>query len=311
MFSIARTEELIRTCEQTLAKYEAEVKINPASLFNRGIVQNTRERLNELRANLTIEKGDREKELLSIRLRGKAANYGKIPLDLFGTISKVLSDCLTETSRQYQFGNKTGPKYIAQIKDTIDLQFERTVPGSTFIVITAKTNPDLFGNSIIENALINTFEILNADGIHLLESAGKMGGNGIKKLNELLSVTIKNSLEFDLQWKSPDEKQYMWEGNRAKMQTLNNSISKIQINDPQEIEFNGKLITQSLKGIIEIQEEEEKKLTKIHFPMQLLEAVKSLQIGDACSGKIIQKTFINNVSGERKDTYELKEILAN
>lgn len=225
-----------------------------------------------------------------------------------GEFAKNLSDCIIESSRKYQYGNKSGTKIVTSIKNTIDLRFDRLVPGSTHILVTGNSSPDLFGNSMIENALINTFELLNVhNDSELMEKSEKYGGAGIKKLNKILSLSINNHLEFDLEWSSPNLKVFKWEGNSYKIKQLNNSISRIETIIPEEIEISGTLFTQSLKGQIEIKNDENK-LFKVQFPMSFLEKIKEYQIGDDFSAVISKNTLKNSVTKEEKTSFELIKI---
>lgn len=308
MYSIERIEQLIVNSEKTLIKYENLLKNNPDSLFNRGMVKNTLEHITELHSNLAFEKLKREKEIIDIRLKGRVAKVGKLPLDLLGEFAKSLSECIIESSRKFQYGNKSGAKILASVKNTVDLRFDRLVPGSTHILITGNNSPDLFGNSMIENALVNTFDLLNvSNDSELMDKSEKYGGVGIKKLNKILSLSIANHLEFDLEWSAPNSKVFKWEGDYNKIKQLNNSISKIESVKPEEISVSGTLVMQSLKGQIEI-EDEEGKLFKISFPMLFLERIKHFQIGESISTQIIKNTFLNNVTKEEKTSLELKEI---
>lgn len=308
MYSIERIEELLANSEDTLLKYEQLLKGNPNSLFNRGIVKNTLGQMVELRSNLAFEKQKREKEIIDIRLKGKVATVGKLPLDLLGEFAKNLSDCIIESSRKYQYGHKSSAKIVASIKNIVDLRFDRLVPGSTHILVTGNSSPDLFGNSMIENALINTFELLNVhNDSELMDKSEKYGGAGIKKLNKILSLSINNHLEFDLEWSSPNLKVFKWEGNSYKIKQLNNSISKIETIIPEEIEISGTLFTQSLKGQIEIKNDENK-LFKVQFPMSFLEKIKEYQIGDDFSAVISKNTLKNSVTKEEKTSFELIKI---
>lgn len=309
MYSIERIEELIKNSEGTLAKYEILLKNNPNNLFYKGIVKNTGELLIELRHNLAFEKQKREKEIIDIRLKGKVAKVGKLPLDLLGEFAKSISDCIIESSRKYQFGNKASSKILTTVKNTVDLRFDRLVPGSTHILITGNSSPDLFGNSMIENALVNTFELLAVENdSDLLEKSNKYGGNGIKKLNKILNLSINNNLEFDLEWSAPNTKIFKWEGSSERIKQLSNSISKIESTIPEEIEVSGTLVMQSLKGQLEIQVEDGK-LLKVQFPMSFLEKVKEFQIGDDFSSIVLKNTLKNNITQEEKVSLELKKIL--
>lgn len=308
MYSIERIETLIANSEDTLLKYETLLKNDPNNFFNKGIVKNTREQISELRSNLAFEKQKREKEVIDLRLKGPVAVAGKLPLDLFGNFARYLSDCIIEASRKYQYGNKSGAKVLDTIKNTIELRFDRLVPGSTHILITGNTSPDLFGNSMIENALVNTFGILNvADDAELMDRSDKFGGAGIKKLNKILNLSISNNLEFDLEWSSPNSKIYRWEGNSAKMKTLSKSISKIEESIPEEMEISGILETSSIKGQIEIKNKEGKSI-KVAFPMTFLEKVRPFRIQDSITVTVIRNVLINSVTKEEKESFELKHI---
>lgn len=308
MYSIERIEELLANSEDTLLKYENLLKDNPNSLFNKGMVKNTLEQMVELRSNLAFEKQKREKEIIDIRLKGKVAKVGKLPLDLLGEFAKSLSDCIIESSRKYQYGNKGGAKILTSIKNTVDLRFDRLVPGSTHILVTGNNSPDLFGNSMIENALINTFELLNVhNDSELMDKSEKYGGAGIKKLNKILNLSINNHLEFDLEWSSPNSKVFKWEGNFDRIKQLNNSISKIETITPEEIEISGTLVMQSLKGQLEI-EDNDGKLFKVSFPMSFLDKIKEFQIGEGFSATIIKNTLKNSITKEEKASFELTTI---
>ena len=309
MYSIERIEELISNSEATLTKYEKLLLTNPNDLFNEGMVKNTKELLIELRCNLSFEKQKREKEIIDIRLKGNLAKVGKLPLDLLGEFAKSLADCIVESSRKYQYGNKKGNKVLSLVKNTIDLRFDRLIPGSTHILVTGNSSPDLFGNSMIENALINTFELLNTkDDSDLLVKSEKYGGLGIKRLNKILSLSLLNNLEFDLEWSSPNSKIFKWEGDFDRIKQLNNSISKIESIVPEEIEISGILNMQSLKGQLEITDDEGKTI-KVSFPMNLLDKIKRYDIGDSFSAIILKNTLKNNITKEEKISFELKKII--
>jgi hypothetical protein len=161
---------------------------------------------------------------------------------------------------------------------------------------------------MIENALINTFELLNVhNDSELMDKSEKYGGLGIKKLNKILNLSINNHLEFDLEWSSPNSKVFKWEGNFDRIKQLNNSISKIETITPEVIEISGTLVMQSLKGQLEI-EDNDGKLFKVSFPMSFLEKIKEFQIGEDFSATIIKNTLKNSITKEEKASFELTTI---
>lgn len=161
---------------------------------------------------------------------------------------------------------------------------------------------------MIENALINTFNLLSVSSdSELMDKSEKYGGAGIKKLSKILNLSINNHLEFDLEWSSPNSKVFRWEGSFDKIKQLNNSISKIETIMPEEIEISGTLIMQSIKGQLEI-EDNDGKSVKVSFPMSFLEKIKEFQIGEDFSAVIIKNILKNKITKEEKASFELKEI---
>ncbi len=307
MYSIPRIEELLTSANETLVKHENLARNSPSSIFYSGVIKNTRERIQELTAELVHEKKKRELEIVEIRLKGKGARAGKLSLDLFGVLSKTFADCLIEASRQAQYGNRSGSKLLSLTRQTIDLRLDGLAPGSTRVFITGKSNPDLFGNSIIEKALTNTFDLLaSKDGDTLIDKSSHLGAQAIKKLNDFFGVVSKAELELDLKWEAPTQKVFVWEGVKDQILALSNSLSNLKIHDPHEIEFSGILITQSLKGFVDVIEE--KKTIHTNFATTLLDKVKNIQIGSNCYGTIITTVTQNLATGEEKIHYELKDI---
>jgi hypothetical protein len=309
MFSIERLEKLIQNAQETLGIYEVNLLKEPNSLFNKGMVKNTKNQLDELQANLVFEKQRRFKEIIYLRLKGMPAKVGTMPLELFGKFSSAFSACVHEASRRVQYGPKTSKLKIDYIKNMLDVRFERLIPGSTQLLISAKTSPDLFGHSILEEGLKNIFSVLNVESEpDLLEVSGKYGAEGIKCLDKMLTIGIENHLELDLTWVAPNNTDYVWQGTKDKLKILHTSLSKITVLQPEEIAFEGVLLTQSLKGHIEIKDDLDSKVKSISFSKEQLDSIKSLQIGDTCQG-IFSKTITQNTAiGTEKVGYELVSI---
>lgn len=308
MFRIARIEELITYSESTLNTYQAVLAESPNSFFAKGMVKNTTERLSELRENLALEKRLREKEVITLRLMGKAAKLGRLSLELLGDFSKHFSSYINQAGSYYQFGNNVSTQRLNTVKNTIDLKFERLIPGSTKILITGNTNPDLFGNSIIEEALLNSFNLLNANNPdELFEATNKVGTRSITALSKLLNTSINNDLEFELDWQSPNNKTYQWTGEKETLKKITHSISNIKPKDPTTVNFIGNLYSASLKGFIEIKEEDARPI-KILFPNEMLESIKSFAIGELCEGSYEKKTLVNSVTSTETSTYYLLSI---
>lgn len=309
MLTITRIHKLIDNAQATLDKYEPFLAAQPDNLFYKGIVKNTNEQLQELKSNLTLEKQNREKEIIDLRLVGKPAQVGSLPLDIFAQIVDSFNGFLHHTAKYVAYGSRASQvKYERLIKQQMDLRLDRILPGSTHLIISAKTSPNLFGESAAENGLEQTFKILNvATADDLLHEAANIGTESLKKLDKMLAVGIKNDLEMGLKWNSPENIPHLWKGDKTKMLFLQSSLSEIKNEKPEVVTLSGEVSMLRLKGQLEIQDNDEHK-TLINFSEEFLDNVKELKLGDYCTISVLKKTTINTATTSEKSTYELLSI---
>ena len=308
MHSIARIEELIEASEETLSLYLHDLETSPNSLFAKGMVKNTEERLEELRYQLKIEKTLREKEVIELRLKGKNAKQGRLNLGVFTSVVDRYRKALTEVACQRRYGSFTEGR-LNKVNNEIKLKIAGLLPGSARVIFTGETAPDLFGNSTLEEALKTSFELFQVqEGSTLLETAQKTGKRGLKNFSELFDAAIDEDLEVDFHWRSPNGENYFWEGTTANMSKLRSSISTIEEDEPTEEAFSGILFKASLSGEMTITRPSGKKM-EIKVPEDRLELLKVSHLGQLVSGHVsVTKTKSTLNLGE-KVRYELKSII--
>ncbi len=308
MQKIARIEGLLTSATNLLRSYETKLRDEPDNFFYQGLVKNTREHIEELTIELVQEKSNRDIEILELRLIGKAAKYGTLPLDILGKLTTQLSDAIIYSSKQIRSGSKQSASALQEVKRTLDLRFAGTASGSTRIYITGQTSPDLFGDSLIEKSFENTFSLLNANSSEeLLESASKCGTQSLRNLKKFLSTVDSNALEIDIVWDSASDKTFSWEGDKEKIQTMTNSLSNIIVESPKEHEIEAVLITSSLKGTFEVKDKD-KKIYRGRYPTKILEQIKEIRIGDDCYCLIEETCTSNRTTNQKKYSYLLKSI---
>ncbi|MHA2231081.1 MAG: hypothetical protein ACXAB4_01130 [Candidatus Hodarchaeales archaeon] len=262
----------------------------------------------ELQDQLRQEKAVREKEVIELRLKGFLAENGTIPLSILANIAKFAADALYATSQRLRKGVDPRRKISKEIINTLDLRLAGISTGSTRLFLTGRTSPDLFGYSLLENTLENTFGLLSADTPdRLTESASDMGIRGAQNINRLLRTLSTSGLEVEISWNSPADKQYVWSGTKEKMLSITNTLESIESLKPEHIEFMGELIMLSMKGQFEIKDKSG--LTyKGTFPSQLLQKMKEFRLGEIVQGVIEGKTTVNMATGYEKTHFSLLSI---
>jgi hypothetical protein len=308
MANIRVLKSNIESLEPLVSKIELELLSSPEN-FAKGLELNSlKNQLKDLRGQLFNENLKREKEIIELRLIGESSSFGSIPLCFVGGITNNFSCALQTTSKYLKFGRKGGLKREREIKSLIDLRLEGIGKGSTIFFISGRTAPDMFGYSIIQNALENTFSLFHSNTPdEITNNIGNVGVKSIKYISRFLSELKEDNLEIDLKWRSPDEKEFIWEGNKERILNLFNTLNQMKISEPEDISFEGELITISSKGRFEIQTTRHTTLFG-HFSSDLLEKMKEFHIGDSCQGIVTKTLIYNPLTDKEKVEYNLTSI---
>lgn len=240
MANLGRIISNIEQLEPIIAELELKIANFPNDFATKIQLMSFKNQIDDLYQQRYRENLKREKEIIELRLIGQSAKYGNIPLGFVGGITKNFSETIFSTSKFLKFGRKGGKKRDKLVQDTIDLRFEGIGRGSTVFYLSGKTSPDLFGGSIIQEALENTFKLFKSENPDkLLENIGDVGVSSIKPLSRFLLELSNDELDIDLKWQSPDEREYIWEGRAENINTLYNSLNQLNISEPIDIEFEG------------------------------------------------------------------------
>lgn len=264
--------------------------------------------LQELYTQLKQVNEDRYKEVISLRLIGKPAQFGSIPLSIAGALTSAFSDALHTTSKYLQFGQRNIKNSNKIISNTIDLRLEAIGKGSTIFYLSGKTTPDLYGNSLIQDSLDNLFKFVSSEnGEDLTNNLNKVGLSSIKHYSRFFRELNEDGLELEMDWITPNNETNKWYGDKDRILSLYNTLNKIQVAEPQEFAFVGKLITNSLKGKFEIDTLDKRTIAGT-FPLDLLDKMKTIHIGEECTGVISKQIFLNSSTNKERIEYTLVEI---
>lgn len=308
MANFRRIKLHIEQLEPIIAQLEAAQKASPDNFSIQLELSSLMNQINDLRDQLYRENLKREKEIIELRLIGQVANFGSIPLKFVGGITNNFSAAIFNTSKFMKFGGKGGKKRDGMVQDSLDLRLEGIGRGSTIFYLSGRTAPDLFGHSIIQEALKNTFELFKSNNSdELIERISSVGVGSIKYISRFLNELSNDNLDIDLKWQSPDDQEFLWEGRKENITSLYNSLNAISISQPSDMVFEGELVTISSRGKFEVQTIDNKRLYG-QFSNDLLEKMKEFHIGDYCSGIITRIEIYNPITDKRKIEFNLKTI---
>ena len=203
MYSIARIEHLKDAAQQVLAEQEADLREKPGSFYRQMLVDSSRAQIEELTRQLVDEKTKREVEVIEIRLVGTKARYGSLPMNIVGELSSAFEEMLVQVGRFIRYGAQVNHP-LQEIRNLMDVRLKRMTSGSTRLFITTRTNPDLFGNSLAEDSLTNTFNLLTVEKLsEFTERVAALGKPGVHGLSRFLKTLTEADLQAYVNWQTP------------------------------------------------------------------------------------------------------------
>jgi hypothetical protein len=265
-----------------------------------------RQHLADLRDQLRQELLIRQKEVVEVCL-GETLDPGTIKLNLLGRVSKHFSSAVEHAARFVQRGTHRGPM-PNDIINTMDLRLAVLAGGSTRLLVTGNTAPDLFGRSILEESLKEAFAILTAeDADHLTEAVALIGSTGARAIKDLLHDVANAGLPLTIRWETPEEAELIFSGVPEQLYELAQSLDAFAEMPPVDVPIVGRIITVSLREPFEI-ESDDGEIYSAVVPGDLLVTMETVNVGKRATAMLHKNILHNRVTGAEKITYVLKQL---
>lgn len=304
MLNIARTKDLLARAEAALADAQQEAAAKPDSFFRKIALRSAQAHTDELRRDLVVEMTKRGVELIEIRLIGESAQFGSLPMSLLGRISTTFEEALVQAGRALRQQKQT----VESIRSLFDMRLKRVAPGSTRLFITVQTHPDLFGFSLAEACLAETFSLLSVTTpADAQAGVRRFGKKGTQNLSKLLKTLKDNKLETHINWESPADEAFNWEGKLGRIQELSQTFDQIVANEPEEITLEGHVYMESLNKRFAI-EDMNGQIFNGTVPDGLMSSLTALHVGESCEATLLESVRVNPTTGQEQKKYELKYI---
>jgi hypothetical protein len=292
MKTIAELEEQIREVTGLLEDADARSEADSSAAL---AAASLRHHVDALQQQLHLEKQRRAREVIELRFRGELASFGSLPLDLLGKVSYEIARALGHVARMRYFG--TEGKITKEISRTLDLRLEGISPGSTRLFISGDTAPDLFGHSLLEETLRETFAFLQSPSTNeLAESAARVGDKATRALREFLRSVGHAELALDMSWEAPDEQELLWSADAREVRQLADSLNSLIPEEPEVLAVTGEIITVSARRPFELMADDGVEYSA-RVPEALARDIKDYRVGQRVNVAIQVKSVRNRVTG--------------
>lgn len=305
---IDKLERELQSVRQIVKQYEDACVISDEPEVEQLFLASTRKLQNGLESHLRLIKSERAYEVLRLRLDRGESPQGTIRLRTLLKLVEPLNTLLEQSA--WRVRDKSGT--MSQVPDTfireVNLRLASIETGSTQLVLMGNTTPDLTGESALESALRNIFELLNSKSYDFIDHIHAIGMPASKSLAKFMALLEREEYAVGFQWNAPDQVLH-WEGNPERITNIRSRLDVI--GEPTETteQFDGKVNVLSIRNRIEIQRADTGEKIRALYHKSLLEEVQRLRLGEKRCFKV-KKTAYDFIANNRKrEAYNLIGIM--
>ncbi len=308
----------IPTIKARLAGFEEEVRAirsrGALSFADRLTLESLHAVREELQAELNSAWARRWVEVVELRLQGQPANDGRLPLHIVSDLTTSLHRGFYTAAAYQKNGREIKHVRDAGLVSALDFQLAGMAQGSTRLILTASSQPDLFGSSLASETLHATFGLLNASGTDaILDAVDRVGTEGARRMGEFVSELKRHSLEASFRWLDEGNEEVVWKGTRQRIASLEERLLSLKQQEQDTVQITAVVDGMNQRGRIELKKlsakgKPEGRLFHVTYSLNMLAAVRQLRLGDQVTAALRRTQMFSVAANRKRTTYLLTDI---
>lgn len=258
----------------------------------------------ELHQELRQAKASLQLEVVQLRLVGMRMD-GSIPLKLLSKLSDCFNRALSYAAYHLRHGSNPKRGIPESLTKELDLRLSDLAFGSTRLVFAGNVAPDMTGESIMEGALEQIFDVLKAPTHdRIKELVAVIGVPATKALSDMLGSLEASNIGAELSWPAPNAKVYHWGGSLEAVRVTHERLSAYQDIKPEPTTLFGVVADLKENGTIYVRNGNSKQ--KVTYNRQQFPEIQKLSLGMPISIKVMK--YVRYVAFEDREIITYKMI---
>lgn len=249
-----------------------------------------------LEKELSEAKSERAHELFGLKLHTPQFSPGTIPLRVLAKLAPILNDAIEQTAWREWDVNGDAKSIDEGFRRLINLRLAGVHSGSTELLFLGNIAPDLTGESALEAALVNLFDVLSASNEEFPDVVNGIGSNATKSVMKLMKTFESENMGVEFSWRSPSGYCH-WDGRPDSITRIRALLEEFGEPETSTMEVTG-VISSLSRRRVQIENKAGEKISA-RYHRSLNEKVNSLHLDQ-------QVTFIVEVTSYPSDTYGIK-----
>jgi hypothetical protein len=257
----------------------------------------------ELQQELRQAKCALQHEVVELRLLGMRMD-GSIPLRLLSKLADKFNGALSHAAFHLRHGTSPARGIPEDMAREIDLRLSGLSFGSTRLMFAGNISPDTTGDSPMEGALEQIFDVLSTPSPEKIrELVTVIGVSATKALSEMLGALEKQSIGAELTWPAPNAKVYKWGGSLEAVRAAHERLSAFETIKPETVTLFGTITDLKENGAIYIRSERAKH--KISYNKQQYVHIQQYRLGMEVRLKTMKYVRLEPLTDREIATYKL------
>lgn len=259
--------------------------------------------LEELQQELRQEKSALLREVVELRLLGMRMD-GSIPLKLLAKLADKFNSALSHAAYHLRHGAAPAKGVPADMTRDMDLRLSGLAFGSTRLLFAGSITPDTAGDSPMEGALEQIFDVLSTSSPEKIrELVTVIGIPATRALSEMLGALEQQSIGAELTWPAPNSTIYRWGGSLEAVRVAHQKLSTFKTIKPEPITLEGEVTDLKESGAVYIRADGKK--YKISYNKQQYRHIQQYRLGLHVSLKTMMDRRIDPLTDKESATYKL------
>jgi hypothetical protein len=257
----------------------------------------------ELQQELRQAKCAMQHEVVELRLLGMRMD-GSIPLKLLSKLADKFNGALAHAAFHLRHGISPSRGIPEDMSREIDLRLSGLSYGSTRLMFAGNIAPDTTGDSPMESALEQIFDVLSTPSPEKIrELVTVIGVPATRALSELLGTLEKQSIGAELTWPAPNAKLYHWGGSLDAVRMAHQKLSAFETIKPEIVTLSGVITDLKESGAVYIRSDNSK--YKISYNKQQYIHIQQYRLGMDVKFKTMKYLRREPLTDKEIATYKL------
>lgn len=297
-------ERQLAQVKDFIERDQARLQANPKPSVKLSL-QSWKSHEEDLQQELRQAKEALQHEVVELRLMGMRMD-GSIPLNLLSKVADKLNRALTQAAYHLRHGRAPGKGIPDALAHLMDLRLSALAQGSTRLLVAGNIAPDATGDSILEGALEQIFDVLQAPTQEKLrELVTVIGVPATKALSEMLGELERRNIGAELTWPAPNARVYRWGGTLEAVRIAHQRLSTFEEVKPVEVQLEGHITDLKESGAVYIRSELDKRKYKIAYNKQQFGHIQQFTLGMYVKLTAMMYSRVDPLTGKEIATYKL------